>query len=243
MRISFRLVIVSGPECRSRSTTALLGACPQDGRARNYGITIRFDPIPARPAGVHCRRQRTGREFGTSEPRPVKCPPQRRDAPAGKRSCPEPQPRKMKRGADAPRPGSSRPRSRGNCQVSAAPQSAVAGRLQPSITASSSLDDMLRSSPWAQRILSSISLDISACLLQEHLGVLPSLADPLVAVGIPGAGFLDHAGLDAKVQDLAGLGNPLAVHDVEFDLLERRRDLVLHHLDPGTNCRPPRRGP
>jgi hypothetical protein len=70
-------------------------------------------------------------------------------------------------------------------------------------------------------------------VLQELLGVLAPLPDPFIAVGEPGAGFLDHAGLHAEIEQLAGLGDALAIHDVEFDLLERRRDLVLDHLDAG----------
>ncbi len=49
----------------------------------------------------------------------------------------------------------------------------------------------------------------------------------------PGAGLLDHPGLDAQVDQLATLADALAVHDVELDLPERRRQLVLHHLHPG----------
>ena len=40
-------------------------------------------------------------------------------------------------------------------------------------------------------------------------------------------------GLGAEIEDLAELGDALAVHDVELDLLERRRQLVLDHLHPG----------
>src|SRR5690606_39846198 len=57
-----------------------------------------------------------------------------------------------------------------------------------------------------------------------------ALADALVAVGVPGARLLDDAGLHAEVDELARLGDALAVHDVELDLLEGRCDLVLHHL-------------
>src|SRR5438477_12841222 len=70
-------------------------------------------------------------------------------------------------------------------------------------------------------------------LLEEDLGVLAALADALAVVGEPRAGLFDHAALDAEIEDLAGLGNALAVHDVELDLLERRRELVLHHFDAG----------
>src|SRR5262249_12795509 len=69
--------------------------------------------------------------------------------------------------------------------------------------------------------------------LEERLGVLAPLADALAVVGEPGARLLDHAGLDAEVEDLAGLGDALALHDVELDLLERRGELVLDHLHPG----------
>src|SRR5215510_5769916 len=69
--------------------------------------------------------------------------------------------------------------------------------------------------------------------LEEAFGVLAALADALGIVGEPGARLLDHAGLDAEVKNLAALGDALAVHDVELDLLERRRQLVLDHLDAG----------
>src|SRR5690606_20529165 len=35
-----------------------------------------------------------------------------------------------------------------------------------------------------------------------------------------------------EVENLTDLGNTLAIHDVEFDLLEGRRDLVFHDLHP-----------
>src|SRR6202011_4974379 len=59
--------------------------------------------------------------------------------------------------------------------------------------------------------------------LEVGLGVLAALADALAVVGVPGARFLDDAGLVAEVDQLAGLGDALAVHDVELDDLERRR--------------------
>ena len=79
-------------------------------------------------------------------------------------------------------------------------------------------------------------LDLGAdlgMLLQERLGVLAPLADALAAEGEPGARLLDDAGLDAQIDQLAGLGDALAVHDVELDLLEGRRHLVLDDLDAG----------
>src|SRR5260370_23600451 len=69
--------------------------------------------------------------------------------------------------------------------------------------------------------------------LEEGLRVFAALAEALAVIREPGAGFLDDAGLDAEIEDLAHLGDALAIHDVELDLLERRRQLVLHHLDAG----------
>src|SRR6478735_6917449 len=59
--------------------------------------------------------------------------------------------------------------------------------------------------------------------LEKGFRVLATLADALAVVGEPGAGLFDHAGLDAEIDQLAHLGDALAVHDVELYLLERRR--------------------
>src|SRR5262249_56845048 len=69
--------------------------------------------------------------------------------------------------------------------------------------------------------------------LEKRLGVFAPLADALAVIGEPGARFFDHARFHAKVDQLAALRHAFAVHDVEFDLLERRRQLVLDHLDAG----------
>src|SRR3569623_34195 len=66
--------------------------------------------------------------------------------------------------------------------------------------------------------------------LEELLGVLAALADPDAVIAEPCARFLDEAGLDAEVKDFADLRDTLTVHDVDLDLLERRRDLVLDDL-------------
>ncbi len=67
-------------------------------------------------------------------------------------------------------------------------------------------------------------------ILEERLGVLAALADAHRIMAEPTAGLLDNACLDAEIENLADLRNALAIHDVEFDLLERRRDLVLDDL-------------
>ncbi len=76
--------------------------------------------------------------------------------------------------------------------------------------------------PAFWRIACSIAERDARILLQEELGVLPALAETLTVIGEPGAGLLDDPGLDAEIDQLAGLGDALAVHDVELDLLERR---------------------
>src|SRR5580698_10157494 len=69
--------------------------------------------------------------------------------------------------------------------------------------------------------------------LQEGFGVFTALAEPYTVVRKPGARLLHDAGLDAEVDQFTHLGYAFAIHDVELNLLERRRDLVLDHLDPG----------
>src|SRR3546814_10364628 len=59
---------------------------------------------------------------------------------------------------------------------------------------------------------------------EEGLGILAALADADRVIAEPGARFLDQPGLDAEIEDLADLGNALPVHDVAFDLLERRSE-------------------
>src|SRR5260370_1027312 len=57
-----------------------------------------------------------------------------------------------------------------------------------------------------------------------------ALADALAVVGNPRARLLDNPGFHAEIHQFARLGNALAVHDVELDLLEWRCDLVLDDL-------------
>src|SRR5690606_4955850 len=65
----------------------------------------------------------------------------------------------------------------------------------------------------------------------ELLGVLSALPQPLRIVREPRTGFFDRTGLYTQIDKLPELGNALAIHDVELDLLERRSELVLDHLD------------
>src|ERR1700735_2466325 len=85
------------------------------------------------------------------------------------------------------------------------------------------------------RILPNGALDLVGHLrirLQAGFGVFPALAQPYPVERKPGARLLHHTGLDAEVDQFAHLGYAFAIHDVELNLLERRRDLILDHLDP-----------
>src|SRR5690606_32893563 len=70
-------------------------------------------------------------------------------------------------------------------------------------------------------------------LLQELAGILLALADTLVVAAVPGAGLLDQPGVHAHLDELAFARDALSVEDLGDDLLERRRQLVLDHLDLG----------
>src|SRR5262245_6701914 len=69
--------------------------------------------------------------------------------------------------------------------------------------------------------------------LEILLGILAALANANRVIAEPGTRLLDQAGLDAEVEHFAYLAAALAIHDVEFDLLEWRSDLVLDHFHPG----------
>ena len=85
--------------------------------------------------------------------------------------------------------------------------------------------------PSSRRTRSSIALIDLRIVLQELLRVLAPLAEPLAAVREPRAALLDDPLVDAEIEQVAGLRDAFAVHDVELGFAERRRDLVLHHLD------------
>ncbi len=70
-------------------------------------------------------------------------------------------------------------------------------------------------------------------VLQEDPGILPSLADPVLAVGEPGAALVDDTLFHGQIEHVPFPGDPLAVEDIEFHLLEGGGHLVLHHLYPG----------
>src|SRR6202789_4575246 len=85
-------------------------------------------------------------------------------------------------------------------------------------------------------ILADRGLDLGGdvgVLGEEILGGLAPLADALAAIRHPGAGLLHDPGLDTEVEQFARLGDADAIHDVELELLEGGRDLVLDHLHPG----------
>src|SRR5438309_1540254 len=85
-------------------------------------------------------------------------------------------------------------------------------------------------------LLADLAFDLGGELrvfLQEVPAVVLALADAVLLVLVPGPGLVDHAAADAELQDLAFEGHPFTVEDIEQGLAERRRDLVLHHLNAG----------
>ncbi len=68
-------------------------------------------------------------------------------------------------------------------------------------------------------------------LFEERLGVGAALSQALVVVAEEGAALGDDVVHHAEVEQGALARDALAVHDVELRLLERRRDLILDHLD------------
>src|SRR4051794_1206190 len=65
---------------------------------------------------------------------------------------------------------------------------------------------------------------------QERPRILLALAELVGLVGVPSTGLAHDALLDTEVDQAALAADALAPHDVELGLLERRRNLVLHHL-------------
>src|SRR5208283_3265211 len=69
---------------------------------------------------------------------------------------------------------------------------------------------------------------------QKTLRVFPSLSQSFSIIRIPGAGLFYKVCLHAQVQNVAFPGYAASVDDIEFDLAERGRYLVLDDLYPGT---------
>src|SRR5581483_3657142 len=73
-------------------------------------------------------------------------------------------------------------------------------------------------------------------LLQELARVLTTLSDAFAFVAEPGAGLFHDVVIHREVQHVAFARDAFAVEDVELGLAERRRHLVLHHLDLGARA-------
>ena len=69
--------------------------------------------------------------------------------------------------------------------------------------------------------------------LEQILRGIATLGDVVPLVAHPGTTLLDDVLLERKIQQGAGGGDPLIVHDVELSLGEGRSDLVLNHLHAG----------
>src|SRR6185436_18914706 len=91
-----------------------------------------------------------------------------------------------------------------------------------------------RNAGLGARLLADLGLDLlrqRGVLLQEVARVVLALAEAVAVVDVPGARLLQDAVQHADLQDLAFARDAVAVEDVELGVPERRRHLVLHHLD------------
>src|SRR5262245_55825675 len=68
-------------------------------------------------------------------------------------------------------------------------------------------------------------------LFEKLFGVLAALADALAFPREPRAALLQNVVLGGEIEHIAFAADAFAVHDVELDLAERWRQLVLDHLD------------
>src|ERR1041384_7211570 len=94
----------------------------------------------------------------------------------------------------------------------------------------------LRRGAGGAGLLADLALDLARqrrVFLQEVARVVLALAEPVAVVDVPGARLLQHAVQHADLQHLALARDAVAVEDVELGVPERRRHLVLHHLDAG----------
>ena len=112
-----------------------------------------------------------------------------------------------------------------------APDSANSGAGSSSCPGASSTGAFARLGKRASSTPSRISLASSGLSPRKFLGVLASLSQPDLAVGVPRAGLIDDLVLDGHIEQVAGDRDPLVEHDVELRLLERGRDLVLDDAD------------
>src|SRR6478609_3825649 len=58
-------------------------------------------------------------------------------------------------------------------------------------------------------------------VLHELLDVLATLTEAFTAEGEPRSALLDNLSIDGQIQQVAFLGDPLTVHDVELGFAER----------------------
>src|SRR5687768_9061049 len=103
-----------------------------------------------------------------------------------------------------------------------------------------------RSTDWLARRLDDVDADPAHVEVREdlrldlvvelgmlgeaRLRVLAALPDPLATEREPRATLVDDVRLGGEVDEIAFARDSLTVEDVELDLLERRRHLVLHNL-------------
>src|SRR5689334_21209483 len=70
-------------------------------------------------------------------------------------------------------------------------------------------------------------------ILHGLLRILTALAQSFAFIREPRTTLFNHTVIGSKIEQVAFLRNALAVHDVEFNLTEGRRDFVLRDFDFG----------
>src|SRR5262249_7455309 len=75
-------------------------------------------------------------------------------------------------------------------------------------------------------------------LLQERARGFAALPEALAGEAVPRSRLFDDTVFCTEVQKVAFSRDTFAIEDVDFGFTERRRDFVLHDLDPGAaaNC-------
>src|SRR3546814_11701930 len=74
---------------------------------------------------------------------------------------------------------------------------------------------------------------------EKYLRLLPSLPKPFAVVGEPGTSLFDDARCDAQIDNFARLRRSFAIHDVDRNLLESSRHLVLADFHSRPVANPP----
>ena len=86
-------------------------------------------------------------------------------------------------------------------------------------------------------MLADLGFDLSGhfrILFEKIFDLFFALSQTNLAVGIPGAAFVDNVKLCTQIYAAAFMRNTLTVHNIKFCLLERRSDFIFNDFNSGT---------